>query len=318
VIDLQLGLVLPTWTTGLLRFADVLDIAREAEQAGFDALWVTDHVLLPSTNEELRRRAGAVVQADVVAEPEGYLEAFTTLTALAAAIPKLELGTLVACTGYRNPVLLAKMAVTLDEISGGRFVLGLGSGDSAGEHHTMGLPTDSPVSRFEEALKIIRGLLRDGFSDLQGRFYSANEAQLVPRGPRPEGPPILIGTLNPRSRMKRIVAEYADIWNGWLAFTDASSDSARAQIVPIQAACRERNRDITTLTLTTAVRVNLPGSDMPGPGERPVSGNPEEMAMVLRDHASLGVKQVQVELSVGSREGVRAFSKVIQSLRSHN
>jgi alkanesulfonate monooxygenase SsuD/methylene tetrahydromethanopterin reductase-like flavin-dependent oxidoreductase (luciferase family) len=313
--DLRLGLILPTWTTGPLRYQEILDIAKEAEAAGFDALWVTDHVLLPSTNEELKRRAGATIQPGAVAEPEGYLEAFTTLTALAVAIPRLELGTLVACTGYRNPVLLAKIADTLDEISGGRLVLGLGAGDSAGEHETLGLPTDSPVGRFEEALQIVRTLLREGELDFEGKFYSAREARLVPRGPRPQGPPILIGTLNPKPRMRRLVAQYADVWNGWLGYTDASAEAADIQNRQIDDACREHGRDPQTLVRTTAVRVNVAGSGYsPAPNERPLSGSPEEMAEVLRGHAALGVEQVQLALTMGGREGVRAMVPVVRIL----
>src|SRR5260221_6256418 len=129
--QLELGLILPTWATGPLRWHEVLDIAKEAEAAGFDALWVSDHVLLPSSNAELRERAGATVHPDAVAEPEGYLEAFSVLAALAPSIPRLQLGTLVACTGYRNPLLLAKITGTVDAISAGRLLLGLVSADSA-------------------------------------------------------------------------------------------------------------------------------------------------------------------------------------------
>lgn len=312
---LKLGLILPTWTTGQLRWQEVLEIAREAEAAGFGALWVTDHLLLPSTNAELRARAGASVAPGSVEEPEGYLECFTVLTAIAMAIPGVDVGTLVACTGYRNPVLLAKMADTLDEVSGGRLVLGLGAGDSAGEHTTLGLPTDSPVSRFEEALQIIKGLLRDGEIDYSGRFYNAREAALIPRGPRPQGPPILIGTLNPRPRMRRIVADYADVWNGWLGFTDASAEAAKLLVDQIEGACSEHGRDFKTLVRTSAVRVNIPGSGYrPAPGERPLSGAPEQMAEVLAGHAALGITQVQVALTMAGREGVRAFAPVIRAL----
>ena len=106
--QLELGLMLPTWTT-VTCAGRFLDIAKEAEAAGFDALWVSDHVLLPSTNAELRERAGAAVRPDAVAEPEGYFEAFSVLAALSPSIPRLQLGTLVAATGYRNPFLLAKI-----------------------------------------------------------------------------------------------------------------------------------------------------------------------------------------------------------------
>jgi alkanesulfonate monooxygenase SsuD/methylene tetrahydromethanopterin reductase-like flavin-dependent oxidoreductase (luciferase family) len=313
--QLELGLILPTWTTVPMRWEEVLDIAKEAEAAGFDALWVSDHVLLPSTNAELRKRAGATVRPDAVAEPEGYFEAFSVLAALAPSIPRLQLGTLVAATGYRNPFLLAKIADTVDAISGGRLVLGLGAGDSAGEHETMGLPTDSPVSRFEEALGVVRTLLRDGHIDHSGTFYTVRDAALVPRGPRPEGPPILIGTLNPRLRMRRIVAQYADVWNGWLGYTDASAEAGKHQADQVIEACREYGRDPSTLLRTVAVRVNVPGSGyQPAPGERPLSGSPEEMAAVLRAHRALGISQVQVALTMGGREGVKAFAQVIRHL----
>jgi alkanesulfonate monooxygenase SsuD/methylene tetrahydromethanopterin reductase-like flavin-dependent oxidoreductase (luciferase family) len=180
----------------------------------------------------------------------------------------------------------------------------------------MGLPTDSPVSRFEEALQILRTLLRDGHIDHSGRFYTLRDALLLPRGPRPEGPPILIGTLNPRPRMRRLVAQYADVWNGWLGYTDASAEAAKVQSDQVLEACAEHGRDVRSLVRTTAVRVNVPGSGYrPAPNERPLSGSPEEMAEVLRGHAALGIAQVQVALTMGGREGVRAFAPVIRSLR---
>jgi alkanesulfonate monooxygenase SsuD/methylene tetrahydromethanopterin reductase-like flavin-dependent oxidoreductase (luciferase family) len=315
--DLKLGLILPTWTTTSLRWSEVLQIAREAAAVGFDALWATDHLLLPSTNAELRELAGGAVRADAVAEPEGYMEVFTVLTGIAVAISDVKIGTLVACAGYRNPVLLAKIAETLDEASGGRFVLGLGAGDSAGEYATLGLPHDHPVGRFEEALQIVRGLLRDGEIDFEGRFHSAREVRLIPRGPRSSGPPILIGTLNPRPRMRRIVVQYADVWNGWLGYTRASAEAAAEQWAPVEQACRDHGRDPSTLQRTTAVRVAIPGSGyIAAPGEWPLQGSPEEMAEVLRGHARLGVSQVQVALTMGGVEGVRAFAPVIEALRS--
>src|SRR6266581_5417631 len=139
VSPLRSGLVLPTWTTTDLHWSEILDIASTAAQVGFDALYVTDHRLLPSNNAELKRRAGVDFPDDPDVELEGYLECFTTMAALAVAVPRLEIGSFVASTGYRNAGLMAKMAVTIDDISGGRLILGVGSGDSEGEHRTFGL-----------------------------------------------------------------------------------------------------------------------------------------------------------------------------------
>lgn len=312
-----LGLVLPTWTTTTLRWTEVLAVAREAAAIGLDSLWVTDHLLLGSTNAELRERAGGAVAPGAVDEPEGYMECFTVLSALAVAVPDLELGALVACTGYRNPALLAKMADTLDEVCGGRFTLGLGAGDSQGEHLAFGYPCDHPVGRFEEALHVIRTLLSEGQMDFEGSYYHVRECQLLPRGPRPAGPPILIGTLSPRRRMRRLVARYADFWNAWLAYTDASVESARTQTRLIDEACREHGRDPGTLGRTAAVRVLLPGSGYrPAPGERPLAGSPRQMADTLRAYGEEGIGHVQVALTLGGVEGVRAFAPVVEALRA--
>src|SRR5260370_33103100 len=116
----------------------------------------------------------------------------------------------------------------MDDISGGRLVLGLGAGDSVGEHKTFGFPHEQPVTRFEEALQVMKGLFQTGDLDFDGAHHRLRGARLLPRGPRPEGPPILIGTLNPGPRMCRLVAQYADIWNGWVGYTEASAASAGA------------------------------------------------------------------------------------------
>jgi alkanesulfonate monooxygenase SsuD/methylene tetrahydromethanopterin reductase-like flavin-dependent oxidoreductase (luciferase family) len=314
--QLRLGLILPTWTTTDLRWSEILDIACAAADAGFGALYATDHLLLPSNNAELKRRAGVDFPDDPEVPLEGYLECFTALAALAAKVPRLAIGTLVACTGYRNPGLLAKMAVTLDDISDGRLVLGLGPGDSEGEHHTFGFPHEQRVSRFEETLQIVRALFKQDSLDHEGAYHQLRGLSLLPKGPRSEGPPLLIGTLNPKPRMRRLVAEYADIWNGWLGYTDASPGSAATQLRIIDEACREHGRDPLTLVATTAVRGAMPGSGyVPRPDERPLSGPPEEMAETLRGHAELGIAEVQVALTMGGVEGVQAFAPVIEELR---
>ena len=313
---LKLGLMLPTWTTTDVHWSEILEIAAIAAEVGFDALYVSDHLLLPSNNAEMKRRAGVDFPDDPQVELEGYLECFTVLAALAVAIPKVALGSMVASTGYRNPGLMAKMAVTIDDISGGRLVLGLGSGDSEGEHLTFGFPHEQRVGRFEEALQITKGLFKQESTDFDGMHHRMRGARLLPKGPRPAGPPILIGTLNPQSRMRRLVAQYADIWNGWLGYTDASVEAARVQVEQIEAACRDHGRDPSSLVRTIAVRVNIPGSGYrPAPNERPLSGSPEQMAEVLRGHAALGVTQVQVALTMGGTDGVRAFAPVIDRLR---
>ena len=314
---LRLGLILPTWTTSDdLRFEQIENIASVAAEVGFDALWVSDHLLLPSNNAELKRRAGVDFPDDPTVELEGYLECFTTMAALAVAIPRLTIGSFVASTGYRNAGLMAKMAVTIDDISDGRLILGLGSGDSEGEHLTFGFPTEQRVGRFEEALQITKKLFANESMDFDSAHHRLRGVRLLPGAHRKGGPPIMIGTLNPKARMQRLVAQYADIWNGWLGYTDARPESAEKQLRIIDDGCREHGRDPNTLVATTAVRGAMPGSGYtPRPDEHPLSGPPKEMAATLRGHAALGVSEVQVALTMGGPEGVRAFAPVIEELR---
>jgi alkanesulfonate monooxygenase SsuD/methylene tetrahydromethanopterin reductase-like flavin-dependent oxidoreductase (luciferase family) len=316
---LRLGLILPTWTTTDVRWSEVVEIAGAAAAAGFDSLWVSDHLLLPSNNAELKRRAGVDFPDDPDVELEGYLECFTTMAALAVAVPKLVIGSFVASAGYRNAGLLAKMAVTIDDISDGRLVLGVGSGDSEGEHHTFGFPTDQRVGRFEETLLILKRLFTNESLEFESSHHQLRGVRLLPGARRQGGPPIMIGTLNPRVRMQRLVAQYADIWNGWLGYTDASPESAERQLRIIDDACREHGRDPNTLTATTAVRGAMPGSGyVPRPDENPLQGSPRQMAETLRGHAGLGIAEVQVALTLGGTDGVLAFAPVIEELRSRD
>jgi alkanesulfonate monooxygenase SsuD/methylene tetrahydromethanopterin reductase-like flavin-dependent oxidoreductase (luciferase family) len=312
---LKVGFVLPTWCSppDQLRWPALLDLARQAEAVGFDSLWATDHFLLESTNAELRRRAGGEVPPGAEVLPEGYMEVFSVLAALGSAVPGMELGTLVACTGYRNPALLVKIADAIDEISGGRFILGVGAGDSEAEHAVFGFPYDNRISRFEEALHVIRTLLREGRIDFEGRYYTIRDVELLPRGPRPHGSPILIGTLKPGPRMQRLVAKYADVWNGWLAYGVSWPEAVGAERHTIDEACRRHGRDPATLERTAGLRVLMPGSlYTPPEHERPLKGDPEAMAEALRGFAREGIGHVQLAFSPSTVESVQAFGRVLR------
>jgi len=312
---IKVGLEVPIWTNDSLSWSDVVDVADAAVDAGFDSLWVVDHLLLESTNAELRRRARAEVPEGAVELPEGYFECFSVLAALAERFPTVELGSLVACTGYRNPALLAKIADTLDAISGGRFTLALGSGDSEEEHRIFGFPYDHRVSRFEEALTIVARLLRQGELDFEGEYYQVHDCKLLPRGPRPSGPPIMIGTFVPGPRMQRLVVQFADIWNGALAYGVGWPQSVAPLRQMIDEACRTHGRDPGTLRRTAMIRVVLPGGNYgAGPGERPLMGSPEEMANALRQFAREGIEEVQCGIIPGTTDGITAFAEVIRLL----
>ena len=180
---MRIGIVLPIAEDdeqGNARsYASIREVAVAAEAAGLDSVWVFDHLLF---------RSGG--------KTSGIHECWTILAAIADATERVELGTLVMCTGFRNAALLAKMAATLDEVSGGRLILGVGAGWHDPEFEAFGYPTDHKVSRFEEALAVITALIREGRADLDGRYMTARDAVLLPPA-RPDLP-ILVASKGPR------------------------------------------------------------------------------------------------------------------------
>ncbi|HKG25423.1 MAG TPA: LLM class flavin-dependent oxidoreductase, partial [Thermomicrobiales bacterium] len=177
---LKVGIMLPESEREMAGdtagWSDFLAMARTTEELGFDSLWFADHLLMKVPGHE----------------PQGAWEAWSMLAAFAATTSRIELAPFVTCTGYRNQALIAKIAETVDEISGGRLVLGLGAGWAEPEYRAFGYPFDHRASRFEEALTIITSLIRTGHVDFKGEFYSAEDCELRPRGPRPNGMPIMI------------------------------------------------------------------------------------------------------------------------------
>src|SRR5689334_15478058 len=174
---LRVGVQLPE-VERPVPWSEIVAMARAAEDVGFDSLWVGDHLLydLP----------GGVTR--------GPWEAWTLLAALAAVTERVELGPLVAATSFHAPAMLAKQAATIDAVSGGRLVVGLGAGWNEREYAAYGFPYDHRVSRFEEAFTIIRSLLRDGRADLAGAYYTVRDCVLDPMPVRPGGPPLMLGS----------------------------------------------------------------------------------------------------------------------------
>jgi alkanesulfonate monooxygenase SsuD/methylene tetrahydromethanopterin reductase-like flavin-dependent oxidoreductase (luciferase family) len=302
---LKVGIGLPDaerqMAGGTARWADLLAMAQRAEAVGFDSVWVEDHLLF---------RLGDT-------PTEGPWECWTLLSALAASTSRVEIGPLVACTSFRNPALLAKMADTVDEISGGRLILGLGAGWHEPEYQAFGFPFDHRVSRFGEALKIIHGLLHDGQIDFEGKYYQARECELRPRGPRPNGPPILLGTTSPR--MLRLTAQYADIWNTYFTRHENRPEGVAPLRGLVDAACVEVGRDPATLGRTCAVLVGFddrfsgPSSANPS-GTPPLTGSPAEIAATLRGFATEGISHVQVWLEPNDLSGIESFAPVLELL----
>jgi alkanesulfonate monooxygenase SsuD/methylene tetrahydromethanopterin reductase-like flavin-dependent oxidoreductase (luciferase family) len=241
-------------------------------------------------------------------------ECWSLISALAAITERPEIGTLVLSTSFRNPSLLAKMADTVEEISSGRLILGLGAGWNEAEYIAFGYPFDHRVSRFEEAVTIITSLLRDGHVDFEGTYYQARDCELRPRGPRANGPTIIFGASSAGPRMLDLTARYADGWNTWFSSTGNTVEGLLPLLEKVDAACEAAGRDPTTLGRSAAVIVEVgphEPSAMTGP---PLTGSPAEIAAGLRAHAAAGLSHIQVWLEPNTPAGIEAFAPVLEEL----
>ena len=305
---LQLGLLLrsgemrPPSGERTVGWAELREMARLAEAIGFDTLWVADHLLF--------RHSPPVIIPD--GKTYGVWECWTLLSALAVATERVTLGPLVACTSFRNPALLAKMADTLDEVSGGRLILGLGAGWHEPEYEAFGFPFDHRAGRFEEALRIIVPLLREGRVAFEGQYFDARDCELRPRGPRPNGPPIWIGASQPR--MMGLVARFADAYNTvWHGHPRMLEEPFAA----LDAACREAGRNPSSVLRTSGTFVAVPGlePDGAGPADQTLRGSAEELAEQLHAFHAAGAQRMTCILDPWSTEAIDRFAPVIGALR---
>jgi alkanesulfonate monooxygenase SsuD/methylene tetrahydromethanopterin reductase-like flavin-dependent oxidoreductase (luciferase family) len=277
-------------------------MAVRAEAIGFDSIWVGDHLLY-------RPEDG---------EPRGPWEAWSMLAAIASVTERVEIGPLVAATAFHSPAMLAKKAVTVDEISGGRLILGLGAGWNRAEFDAFGYPFDYRASRFEEAFHIIRRLIRGETVDHGGDFYRNDRAQILPIGPRPAGPPLLIGSQGPR--VLRATASFMDQWNGWYAWYGNSPEGLPALLEKLESACDDVGRDSSGIEKTVAVLATLPGGkgrvhgDAEQEGKNPLAGSPAEIADVLGRYSDFGISHVQMVLDPITAESIEWFADVLAEL----
>jgi len=295
IVEGQMDGVTPRWS-------DVLAMARRAEEIGLDSVWIPDHLLFRFTEIA-----------------ESTYECLSILAALAAATKRVEIGTLVICTGFRNPAVLASMANTIDEISDGRLILGLGAGYHEPEYRAFGIPYDHRYSRFEESLHIIATLLRERQIDYEGTYYSARECELRIGGPRPQGPPIMVGTTG--EKMLRLTAKYADIWNRYLVFDNSNASAIPPLRAAVNAACAEVGRDPATLGRTASVLIDFkdnpaepPIFNRPHANPTAITGSPEEMAAQLRAFAAEGISHIQIWTSPRTVEGIERLAPVLEAL----
>jgi len=270
--------------------------ALQAERDGFDSIWLADHLLYRKPGEPTR----------------GVWECWTMLAALAEATQRVELGTLVVCNSLRNPAILAKIATAVDEVSHGRLILGVGAGWNEPEYQAFGLPFDHRVDRFEEALQILKPMLREGNVDFAGQYYQARNCENVPRGPRSEGPPLMVGSEGPH--MLKLTAQYADLWNtGYMG----KPETMTGRLAKIEAACREVGRDPATLGITALIGLWFPDLQANKPSflDNPLTGTVQEIAEAMRGYADLGVQHIMFQCEPYTSESLKQLTEALQLYR---
>jgi alkanesulfonate monooxygenase SsuD/methylene tetrahydromethanopterin reductase-like flavin-dependent oxidoreductase (luciferase family) len=295
----EVGIVLNTgqWVPGLppARWSELREMAVRAEALGFDTVWTPDELLWRTKDKA----------------PLGHWEGVAMAGAVAAVTSRIKVGTWVLSALHRNAGITAKVVETLDEISDGRFVFGLGSGHAGGQAHAFGLPEDKVYARFEEALQVIVPILREGHSNFEGTWHAARDLVQAPQGPRPGRIPIMLGVLGPKGQ--RLAARYADIWS---CYAQEKSDMSELgpRLTALDAACAEIGRDPATLGRSAGIFVS-PLDPSPDPTGEQITGPPEKIADAIRTFREGGFTQVELALTPATVAGVEALAPVLELLR---
>jgi alkanesulfonate monooxygenase SsuD/methylene tetrahydromethanopterin reductase-like flavin-dependent oxidoreductase (luciferase family) len=286
----------PTWEA-------ISERATVAEEVGFDSFVFEDALLYRGEEEN-----------------NGVWESVSITAALAAVTSHIDLGQSVINSPYRSPAMVASIATTLDEISGGRYIFGIGAGNTPdSDYEGFGFPTDHRYSRFAEAIQIIHSLLKMGRADFEGDYYRVKGAELVLRGPRPQGPPINIAAGSPK--MLQLVARYGDAWNwwGWDEALEEVTTRIQALIDQLETACDEEGRDTSDITRTFDLYTVVPEGPEPTAGDelgmsQPVSGSPDQIAEYLLALGELGFEEVRCDLWPKTTEAIRAMEPVVKTV----
>jgi F420-dependent oxidoreductase-like protein len=281
------------WPTPTQKYEDVLEIVRHAEATGWDGLWYADH-FMPD---------GADTSAP-------WPESWTTLAALAASVPRVRIGPLVTGNTYRHPAVLAKMAATVDHISGGRLVLGLGAGWQENEHRQYGIPFHTlgeRLGRLDEACQIVKGLFSNPKTTFEGRYYRLEEASLEPK-PVQDPLPLLVGGGGEKVTL-RITARWADEWNVW-----GDVETLRHKMEVLDGHCadvgrnpREIQRSAVALLFLSDDRGFLDKMRSRRIRQATIIGDVEEVRETVRAYEKIGVDELIVpDFTLGPPDVKRA------------
>jgi F420-dependent oxidoreductase-like protein len=287
---------LSIWPNAAATWDNLLATATHAEQTGWDGVWMADH-FMPASGD-----------------PQGPInEALAYVAGLAAAVPRLRLGTLVCGNTYRHPAVLAKQAATIDNISGGRLILGLGAGWQEREHAAYGIPFHTVKERldmFEEACQLVKALTTEELADFDGRYYQLHDAPLSPR-PVQGTLPLLVGG-GGEKRTLRIAAKYADEWNCW-----GTPEVLTHKMAVLDRHCEEVGRDPSTIQRSGQVLLFMSDNpsflarvrdlELPNPA---AIGTPAEIGDTLHAYAEAGLDEFVVNDAAFRADGAARFDSM--------
>lgn len=301
---LKVGFVLETMEDPVVgatpRWTEVRQQAQAAEKAGFDTVWVVDELQWESDDWE---------------RPIGVWECVAVTGAVAASTQDIGVGTWVMSALHRNPALTARIAETLSEVSGGRFIFGFGSGHAGRQGEAFGFPLDYTVSRYEEALTLITEALSAGSATLEGKYHHATDLAMVPR---PEGRPsipLLLGGHGPRTM--GLAAQHGDIWSAFA--TSSSQPEAFVDLLKkLEEVCAEVGRDYATLGKSIGVVVAPPGKDPTGllADYKPIRGTVDEIAKTLAQFETMGCSSVELLAAGDQLETIESLAPVIELIKN--
>jgi len=299
--SLGLGLALATYDNVIdgrtPRWLDIQHQARLAESVGFDTVWVADELQWES---------------DAWEEPIGWWECVAITGAVAASTSTVDIGTWVLSALHRNAGVTARVAETLNEISGGRFVFGFGAGHAGRQGEAFGFPPNYTVSRYEEALAIITAARGDGATTFHGSYHDAADLAMVPRPDGRPTIPLLLGGHRPRTM--RLAVDHADIWSAF-ATTSSQPEAFSEMLASLDAVCEEAGRDPATLGRSVGVAVAAPGKEPTGllAEDDPIRGSVDEIIATFARFAEMGVTRLEV-LGAGDQvEVIEGLAPVVEA-----
>jgi alkanesulfonate monooxygenase SsuD/methylene tetrahydromethanopterin reductase-like flavin-dependent oxidoreductase (luciferase family) len=297
----EIGVVLASWRSSqdpaTVTWGEIREMALRAEEIGFDTVWSPDELV------------GRLVKDGPV---YGFWDGVAVPAAIAAVTSRIKVGTWVSSALHRNPGIIAKAAATIDEISGGRFVLGLGAGHAGTGAQSFGLPENHIHERFEEALEIVVPLLRTGRADFGGTYHVARDLQQLPPGPRPSRIPILIAGHGPKGY--RHAARLADIWSCY-ATERSHVEELGPRVVAFNEACAEVGRDPASVGRSAGIVVApLAAAEYTGMFGSAITGSAWEIADAFRTFRDAGFTQLEFMLEPQSLASLEAMAPVLQLL----